>query len=404
MKKIYLRSVLLTSCLALTNALAQTTTTLNPVADANVYLYGGGQGGNAYLKFDISTIPAGATILAVDMEVYVKSFQAGWDADAFFYNVHNQAWTEANTMMDLNGYIKSDTTLQAAGFGAGLGWTTSTDLTTIFMEDFLVANQYCSILIRDPDDATMAPPAMPLADFDTLVVGNLAFNQAMKFYSSEAALPIYSPKLNITWCMDTESFLTETACDSFTLNATTYYAAGTYSQTVPNASGCDSTINLDLTLGVVDAGVTQDADTLMADASAATYQWINCADSSVIAGETSQTFTPSADGDYAVIVTQGTCSDTSACFPVDIAGFENDNTAFGVLLFPNPAFTEINFVLKNNSGQASIRLIDVAGQSVKKILVSGNSAVVNISDLPAGIYFAEIEVDGVIEIVKVVKK
>jgi hypothetical protein len=44
------------------------------------------------------------------------------------------------------------------------------------------------------------------------------------------------------------STLTETALDSYTLNGQTYTQSGTYSQVIPNAAGCDSTITLNLTL------------------------------------------------------------------------------------------------------------------------------------------------------------
>jgi hypothetical protein len=42
--------------------------------------------------------------------------------------------------------------------------------------------------------------------------------------------------------------LTQTALDSYTLNGQTYTQSGTYTQTVPAANGCDSTITLNLTL------------------------------------------------------------------------------------------------------------------------------------------------------------
>ena len=45
------------------------------------------------------------------------------------------------------------------------------------------------------------------------------------------------------------SVLTETAVDSFTLNGQTYTQSGTYTQTIPNTTGCDSTITLELTIG-----------------------------------------------------------------------------------------------------------------------------------------------------------
>ena len=46
----------------------------------------------------------------------------------------------------------------------------------------------------------------------------------------------------------TNSTLNETALDSFTLNGQTYNQSGTYTQVIPNAAGCDSTITLNLSL------------------------------------------------------------------------------------------------------------------------------------------------------------
>ena len=44
------------------------------------------------------------------------------------------------------------------------------------------------------------------------------------------------------------SSLTQTALDSYTLNGQTYTQSGTYTQVIPSANGCDSTITLNLTL------------------------------------------------------------------------------------------------------------------------------------------------------------
>jgi len=50
------------------------------------------------------------------------------------------------------------------------------------------------------------------------------------------------------------STLTESAIDSFTLNGQTYTQSGTYTQTITNAAGCDSTITLNLTLSFTGLG------------------------------------------------------------------------------------------------------------------------------------------------------
>ena len=46
----------------------------------------------------------------------------------------------------------------------------------------------------------------------------------------------------------TNSTLNETALDSLSLNGQTYTQSGTYTQVIPNAAGCDSTITLNLSL------------------------------------------------------------------------------------------------------------------------------------------------------------
>ena len=50
------------------------------------------------------------------------------------------------------------------------------------------------------------------------------------------------------------STLTESAMDSYTLNGQTYTQSGTYTQTLTNAAGCDSTITLNLTLSFTGLG------------------------------------------------------------------------------------------------------------------------------------------------------
>ena len=54
---------------------------------------------------------------------------------------------------------------------------------------------------------------------------------------------------------NTSSTITQTVLDSLTLNGQTYTQSGTYTQVIPNAAGCDSTITLNLTLNFT--GITE---------------------------------------------------------------------------------------------------------------------------------------------------
>lgn len=76
--------------------------------------------------------------------------------------------------------------------------------------------------------------------------------------------------------------------------------------------------------------------TLTADITGATYQWINCISGTIIAGETNQSYTATANGSYAVIVTDGQCSDTSDCITINNVGL-SDNEELDFVIFPNPS-------------------------------------------------------------------
>ena len=131
-------------------------------------------------------------------------------------------------------------------------------------------------------------------------------------------------------CATTPSTNVITACNSYTwLDGNNYTASNnTATFTTINAAGCDSVITIDLTIDPLpSAAVTQNAATLTATQTGATYQWIDCDDESNIVGEINQAFTPAVTGNYAVIVTIGDCFKKSDCFLVDFTGIgELNNT------------------------------------------------------------------------------
>ena len=55
---------------------------------------------------------------------------------------------------------------------------------------------------------------------------------------------------------------------------------------------------------------------LTADESGATYQWLNCQVMTPIEGAINQTYTATTNEDFAVIVTNNGCSDTSGCYTI----------------------------------------------------------------------------------------
>ena len=131
---------------------------------------------------------------------------------------------------------------------------------------------------------------------------------------------------------------TQIACDSYTwIDGNTYNANNNVATfTLTNALGCDSVVTLDLTISPIDITTTAAGLTITASQVGVTYQWIDCNNSdAAISGETGQSYTAIANGDYAVILTGADCIDTSDS--VTIAGVGIDETRdLNVSIYPNP--------------------------------------------------------------------
>jgi hypothetical protein len=183
------------------------------------------------------------------------------------------------------------------------------------------------------------------------------------------------------------------SCDSLTwIDGITYSATtNTPTFTLTASDGCDSVITLDLTINAVLTSVTLTGITLSSDESAATYQWLNCPAMTPIIGATNQSFTPGADGDYAVIITKNGCTDTSACSTVaGVRLLEND---FGqkLLLYPNPTNGKISIDLGEQYAYVKITLTDLIGQEIMKRDYNEAQLLELNIDVPSGLYLLLIE-------------
>lgn len=196
------------------------------------------------------------------------------------------------------------------------------------------------------------------------------------------------------------------ACQSYLFNGQTYTSSGTYTYIVQNSVGCDSTITLNLTILSPNIAVSQTGAVLTAGATApSTYQWIDCATNSPIAGATNQTYTATANGSYAVIVTINSCSDTSTCRTVTGIGLNDINMSNGIMVYPNPTTSNLNIDLKQTETISKIEIRSVAGQ----LLYSNNEIKTSHIEIPVadwakGMYFILLEGDKKTWISKFVKE
>ena len=195
------------------------------------------------------------------------------------------------------------------------------------------------------------------------------------------------------------------ACDSLIwIDGLTYTSSNTTAtDTLINAAGCDSIVTLDLTITAVDVTTTLAANTISANATGATYQWIDCSNGNiVIPAETNQFFTATISGDYAVVVTTGNCFDTSACVTITSVGINDLRQANNVFkLFPNPTATQVT-ISNFDSSIDHLTIIDITGKVMQSF--APTSAVIDVSFLHNGLYFVKIQKGAEVFTQKIVKQ
>lgn len=175
--------------------------------------------------------------------------------------------------------------------------------------------------------------------------------------------------------------------DSLLINGMYVSTAGTYVDTLQSMYGCDSLVTKDITLSTTNVAVNTSGITLTADATGATYQWLDCNDNfSVIPGATSQSYTATANGNYAVVVTENGCSDTSTCYPVTTLGLQENTFGTNVNLYPNPTAGNFKVDFGTTIEFVEVTITDVTGKIIEKMTV-GNQQVVDVKLKGANGYY-----------------
>ncbi len=199
--------------------------------------------------------------------------------------------------------------------------------------------------------------------------------------------------INLTISLNTFASVNESGCGSYTSPSGNYVwtTPGSYQDTIPNANGCDSIMNIFLSFDDPDTTVVVSGATLTATFSGATYQWVDCDNGyTAIPGATDQNYTATADGNYAVIITNNGCADTSSCHSI-IANSISENPLSNVTLYPNPTegITTINFGQIYDNVNVDICYLN--GAVIRRQNFNGVDLVnLNLSDLATGVYYVRV--------------
>jgi uncharacterized repeat protein (TIGR01451 family) len=139
--------------------------------------------------------------------------------------------------------------------------------------------------------------------------------------------------------------------------------------------------------GVTNTSTSISGITITANLSGTNYQWLDCNNGdTLITGATSQSFTPTTNGNYAVIVSNGCFSDTSACVAITTIGI-NELSNPSISIYPNPANSN---VIITTTKPTIIKIINLLGEVILTKRIETKMEI-DIHSLSSGIYYLQIE-------------
>jgi hypothetical protein len=174
--------------------------------------------------------------------------------------------------------------------------------------------------------------------------------------------------------------------DSSFFDGTWLKQAGTYQKTYRSQFGCDSVQTLMLAVQSIDTLLGKVGDLLFANEDSASYQWIFCANDSLLVGETGKSYLPAADGSYGVIISRNGCTDTTDCF-----AFKKPIPERPIRIYPTIILDRIlNVDLGKVVGQADVQIYNSLGQIVYENVVSDLSFIELNLPLASAVYYLAI--------------
>lgn len=202
-----------------------------------------------------------------------------------------------------------------------------------------------------------------------------------------------------------ESTDTIISCDPITwIDGVTYTSSNANATYILQAAaGCDSLVRLNLTINAIDTSITNNTTELSSNQTNGSYQWIDCATDSLLMGETNQSFIATINGNYAVIIDNGICIDTSSCYQVNNVGLSTLVAEESIKIFPNPSSGLITITCENEiANQINIKGLD--GREILTSVNSFNEFQIDLGSYSDGIYLIELMFDSHVIIRRIIKE
>jgi hypothetical protein len=256
--------------------------------------------------------------------------------------------------------------------------------------DTLTATSGCDSIITIQIDALPASSSnvnLSICQGDSIEYNNITYTTAGSYTDTLAAatgcdsvlyinvsiLPLITSTVNISICPGDSAFY----------NGTYYYTAGTYTDTLTSIYGCDSISLINISVYAIDTPIVTQNGQILQTGNYSTYQWLN--DNNPIANATGQTYTVTANGNYAVLTTDANgCTAISQTVNVTGTGIYHLADSH-IVLYPNPASNTLYFICLPPNNTCTATIFSSIGQQITKANLANNNSI-DVSGLPSGAY------------------
>ena len=254
----------------------------------------------------------------------------------------------------------------------------------------LSTNGAADIFVHKLKQCLPSSDTVTLSGCDSLDVNGQTFTTSGTYNQTLTNLSGCDSTLTLWLTIGQTSYATlmDTACFSYSLNGFDYDSSGTYIQQLTNVAGCDSILTLELVVDTLHYQFGWDFVSLyFYNAPGATFEWLDCSQDTIIAGNTDSTFHPPYQSFYAGIISQDGCSDTTTCYQLFV-GVKDPQLTYPVHLFPNPSQGAFVLDLGGMPGPIQLEIHNTLGELIYQAPYQ-QSEQLRI-DGPNGLYFVSV--------------
>lgn len=237
-----------------------------------------------------------------------------------------------------------------------------------------------------------------ICDGDAYSVGTSNYTVAGNFTDILTSVNGCDSTINTEIILTTEFVIAQniSICygESYSIGTNTYTTPGNYTDTLAMVtSSCDSIVHTNLSINLpIDLSLDIDNNNIESNQNNSYYQWVDCDNDYINVTNTisnDKDIEVASTGNYAVIINNNNCIDTSACAYVDYVSLHETDINYSVTIYPNPSNGQFT-ISSHSKNQFTVNILNSIGKVTYSNMHSSAKQAIDISSLPKGMYFIEI--------------